>query len=368
MRILSEAKVLKIQFAKTSTGAVRATGVQAVVDGKVVTITAEKEVVLAAGVFNTPKLLELSGIGDKKLLDHHGISVQVDLPGVGENFQDHLMTGMSYEVVDGVMTGDPLMRQEPEALALAQQLYFEHKAGPLTIGGMQSHAFMPTPDIASLLDKLPGSREPKDSEFYNTVRSILESPDGSSGAWLIFLAQANLHEGGDSFVGKQLLPENFASLACIQSHPFSRGATHISSADIDAPPNIDPRYLSHPADLEIFARHVQALETKLRHAKQLEPFFKPDGKRNHPDSFHVGDLNVAKKYILDTATTAYHGCGTAAMLPREKGGVVDPRLVVYGTENLRVVDASIFPLIPRGNILSSVYAVAERAADIIKGR
>lgn len=313
------------------------------------------------------QLLELSGIGGKALLDKNGIPVVVDLPGVGENLQDHLMTGMSYEVVDNVITGDPLMRQEPEALAQAQQLYAEHKAGPFTIGGMQSHAYMPTPDAAGLLDSLPPPERPQDAEQQAVVRSILASQDGSSAGWFMFLAQTNLHEGGKSFVGTQLLPGNFASLGCAQSHPFSRGSSHISSADPDAPPSIDPRYFSNPVDLEIFARHVRALETQLRPAKALAPFFKPDGQRNHPDAFLVGDLEGAKKYILDTATTAYHSCGTAAMLPRDKGGVVSPQLVVYGTENLRIVDASIFPLIPRGNIMSSVYAVAEKAADIIKG-
>lgn len=302
------------------------------------------------------------------MLERCGISVHMDLPGVGGNFQDHLMTGLSYEVVDDVITGDPLLRQEPEALAKAQKLYVEHKAGPFAIGGMQSHAFMSTPDVAEILEGLPRAQRPKDSEYYDTVRSIIESPDSSSSAWLMFLAQVNLHEGGKSFVGTQLLPENFASLGCVQSHPFSRGTTHISSIDIDATPDIDPCYFSHPADLEIMARHVQALDTKLRHSEPLARFLKPDGRRNHPDAFHVGDLEGAKTYVLDTATTAYHGCGSAAMLPREKGGVVDPKLVVYGTENLRVVDASIFPLIPRGNILSTVYAVAEKAADIIKAR
>ena len=190
------------------------------------------------------------------------------------------------------------------------------------------------------------------------------------GPGTVFLSQVNLHEAGKSFVGSQFLPGNFVSLGCLQSHPFSRGSAHITSADADAPPRIDPRYLSHPADLEILARHVRALDTQLRTAAPLAALLKPDGRRNHPDAFKVGgsDLEGAKKYVRDTAVTAYHSCGTAAMLPRDKGGVVDPQLVVYGTENLRVVDASIFPLIPRGNILSSVYAVAERAADIIKGR
>ncbi|KUI71888.1 Oxygen-dependent choline dehydrogenase [Cytospora mali] len=367
VRVLTEAKTEKILFTETGAGAVKATGVQVLIDGKLETFTPKREVILAAGTFNTPKLLELSGIGNRKLLEELGVPVVVDLPGVGENLQDHLMTGVSYEVVDGIVTGDPLMRQEPEALAQAQKLYTEHKTGPFAIGGIQSYAFMPTPDATGLLDQLPGPERPEDQEQYEIVRAILDDPSGSSGAWFMFLAQANLHEGGKSFVGTRFLPGNFTSLGCFQSHPFSRGTTHISSADVDAMPNIDPRYFSHPADLELLARHVQALDTKLRATASLSSFLKPDGQRNHPDAFNISDLEGAKKYVLDTATAAYHSCGTAAMLPKDKGGVVDSKLVVYRTENLRVVDASIFPLIPRGNILSSVYAVAEKAADIIKG-
>ncbi|PQE33551.1 glucose-methanol-choline oxidoreductase protein [Rutstroemia sp. NJR-2017a WRK4] len=370
--LVTEATASKILFDKTANG-VKATGVLASVQGETKTFSAKKEVILAAGVFNTPKLLELSGIGGEELLKKNNIPVVINNPAVGENLQDHLMTGVSFEVADGVMTGDPLMRQEPEALQMAQKLYTEHKAGPFTIGGMQSHAFMPVLDFsdtegrklqAELLEKYPP--KPEDAEYYDIVRSIIETPEECSAAWFMFLAQANLHEAGTSFVGTQLLPENFASLGCSQSHPFSRGSTHISSADIDAVPVIDPGYFSNPVDLEIMARHVQTLEM-LRQSKELSPFFKADGKRNHPDSFNIKDLEGAKKYVLDTALTTYHTCGSASMLPREKGGVVNEKLVVYGTDNLRVVDASIFPLIPRGNIMATVYAVAEKAADLIKG-
>lgn len=370
--LITEATAYKVLFDKAENG-VNATGVLAAVQNEMKTFYATKEVILAAGVFNTPKLLELSGIGNEELLKKHGIPVVINNSGVGENLQDHLMTGVSFEVVDEVMTGDPLMRQEPEAMKMAQQLYFEHKAGPFTIGGIQSHAFMPVLEFATtqgreaqreLLEKYPPKLE--DVEYYGIVRSIIESPDECSAAWFMFLAQANLHETGTSFVGSEFLPQNFASIGCSQSHPFSRGTSHISSADIDAIPDIDPKYFSHPADLEIMARHAQTFET-LRQTKELSPFFKPEGKRNHPDAFKIKDLDGAKKYVLDTALTTYHTCGTAAMLPKEKRGVVNENLIVYGTNNLRVVDASIFPLIPRGNIISSVYAVAERAADIIKG-
>jgi choline dehydrogenase-like flavoprotein len=215
-----------------------------------------------------------------------------------------------------------------------------------------------------LLDRFPP--KPVDKEYYSVIRSIIEDPNECSAAWFMFLAQVNLHEEGKSFVGSSLLPGNFASLGCSQSHPFSRESSHISSADVRDKPLIDPNYFSNPADLEILARHVQSLEA-LRHTKGLASYFKPDGRRNHPDAFNINKLEGAKKYTLDTAVTAYHNCGTAAMLPRDKGGVVDENLLVYAAKGLRIVDASIIPLIPRGNIMSTVYAVAEKAADIIKG-
>jgi choline dehydrogenase-like flavoprotein len=370
--LVTEATVYKINL-EPKEEKVAATGVQVSVSGELKTFTATKEVILAAGVFNTPKLLELSGVGNKQLLQKHSIPVVIENANVGEHLQDHLMTGVSFEVVDGIVTGDPLMRQEPEALQQAQQLYFEYKVGPFTIGGMQSHAFMPVLEFADtegrkvqkeLLEKFPP--KPEEEEHYRIVRSIIEKPDECSAAWLMFLAQVNLHEAGTSFVGNTLLPGNFASFGVSQSHPFSRGSSHIASADVNDNPLLDPNYFSHPADLEIMARHVQAIDT-LRNTKELSPFFKPDGKRNHPDAYKITALDDAKNYILDTALTTYHTCGTTAMLPKEKGGVVDDKLIVYGTTNLRIVDAGIFPLIPRGNIISSVYAVAEKAADIIKG-
>ncbi|KAL7655405.1 hypothetical protein ACMYSQ_007359 [Aspergillus niger] len=112
------------------------------------------------------------------------------------------------------------------------------------------------------------------------------------------------------------------------------------------------------------ARNLLSVE-RLHKVKPIADYLVESGQRNHPDAF-LSDLESAKKYLRDTATTSYHLSGTAAMLPQEKGGVVDENLRVYGTTNLRVCDASIFPLIPAANPMSTVYAVAERAADIIK--
>ena len=129
-------------------------------------------------------------------------------------------------------------------------------------------------------------------------------------------------------------------------------------------PRIDPRYLSHALDLEIFARHLCYIET-IAGTEPLASLLKPNGKRNAPKAY-VKSLDAAKEYAQLAAMSNWHSVGTCAMLPREKGGVVDERLVVYGTRNLRVVDASIIPIISQANTQSTVYAVAERAADLIK--
>lgn len=99
----------------------------------------------------------------------------------------------------------------------------------------------------------------------------------------------------------------------------------------------------------------------------LSSFLKIDGSRNHPAAFFENDLQKAKEYVRIGAASNWHSCGTCAMASKENGGVVDERLRVYGVDKLRVVGASIFPLVPQCNLQSVVYAVAERASDVIKG-
>lgn len=205
----------------------------------------------------------------------------------------------------------------------------------------------------------------KEELQHDLIRSIIESADEGSGALFMFLALVNLHALSDAkdFV-QDLQPGSFLSLGATQAHPFSRGNVHISSVDATQAPTIDPRYFSHPLDVEILSRHVQVLE-KAAETQPLASFLKPDGRRNHPTAY-VKDLDAAKEYTQSTAFSNYHPSGTCAMMAKEHGGVVNERLLVHGTSNLRIVDSSIMPMIPRGNIQSTVYAVAERAADIIK--
>lgn len=158
---------------------------------------------------------------------------------------------------------------------------------------------------------------------------------------------------------------NYITIVTMLMHPFSRGSVHITSADPTAQPRVDPRYLSHPIDMELLARAALYVET-VAAAEPLAGLLKTGGRRIPAGTDLQGDVDKAKELVRQRLFTAFHPSGTCAMLPRAMGGVVDPQLRVYGTSNVRVVDASVFPIEPLGHTQSTVYAVAEKAADLIR--
>lgn len=348
-------------------------------------VKARRDVILAAGVFQTPKLLELSGIGNKGLLQKLGIDCKVDNPGVGENLQDHMMTGVSFEVADGIMTGDCLVRQEPGILEAFMKMYQEHHAGPLAGAALTNYAF--TPLLAATIEKLEaGAQESlkqliKDLQANRDLQTsasqraaaeyvaeLLQDGSESTGAFFALPVQVNLHNGPRQ-IGMTTNPVegNYLSMGAALIHPLSRGSSHIVSTDVAAPPTIDPRYMSHPFDIELYARHLMTLEA-LAQTEPLASVLKPNGRRAQPgpNGAKVDTVERAKEYIRATAISNNHPVGTCCMSPRGKGGVVDAKLKVYGVEGLRVVDSSIMPIITQANTQTTVYAVAEKAAELIK--
>ena len=318
LTFITNATVHKVILNNDSPEKHTAKGVEVSLGGMTLSITTEKEVILCAGVFNTPKILELSGIGNAELLKSVKIPLAVNNSSVGENLQNHLMIIFRYELREGLETGK----------------------------GIQSLAFTALQDRADqevlFSELLPDKTHEED--FHDVVRGILNTPNEAS-CLILFKFAAQSHS---------------PVFILFQTLPLSRGNSHISSADATLQPRINPRSFSHPLDVEILARHLHTL-IKVTSISPMKNFFKQGG----PD---ISNLDSAKAYLRANAEPAFHACGTAAMLPRERGGVVDENLVVYGTTNLRVVDASIFPLITTANPMATVYAVAERAADIIKSR
>ncbi|KAI1179019.1 hypothetical protein F4777DRAFT_15011 [Nemania sp. FL0916] len=347
------------------------------------TASARQQVIISAGTFGSSKLLELSGIGDAQRLGAD--NTIVDLPGVGENLQNHPLATVTFEVAnDAPATKDGFLRaaiqQDQQVLGAAMKEYMEHRTGVFASSGVTSAAQLPLPaletaegkeDLESLLrnSTVSPSNDSFSAAHEKFVRSILSSPSEASGYYIFGPAYASYNPDGT----RGLPPldgseDNYITIVCLLAHPLSRGSVHIMGTGDDQKLVIDPKYLSHPLDLEVLARHVQFAEQGLATTKPLARWLKPDGKRaiGAPGAGALKDLEVVKEFIKDRAIGAHHYTGTCSMLPREMGGVVDRQLRVYGTTNLRVCDASIIPLTPRSNPQATVYGVAEHGAKIIK--
>lgn len=376
LHVVTEALVEKILTEKKSGEAV-ATGVKFSSGGKTFEVKAKKEVALCAGAFQSPSILELSGIGDAALLQKHGIDIVVDNRNVGENLQDHAMPAISFEAADGVQTADVLIR-DPSIMPNLIKMYKEQKIGPMS-EMFRSCAYAPSSlfdtssadELNAILAKTPKDTKNKDHE--NALIELFKSEDGATCQYMLVKIQTNV-------VGSETLTQilgrnpnkpapsgNFITLMASQNYAFSRGNVHITSNSPFDKPAVDPKYLSHPLDMEIMARHVQFMQ-KIISTAPLSQHFKEGGRRL-PYGFEDGkepSLQEAKEIVRDSLMSHLHTVGTCAMLPREKGGLVDERLRVYGVKGLRVCDASVFPVAVRGNPITAVYAVAERGADLIK--
>ncbi|KAI1395674.1 putative GMC oxidoreductase [Hypoxylon fuscum] len=379
LTIWTKTEAEKILFDKSD--AVVATGVQAMADGETKIARARREVVISAGTIHSPRLLELSGVGDAKLLKSLGIDVVIDNPHVGENLQNHPLCTLSFEVRDepGFDTIDKLARQDGNAIAAATEAYANQK-GPLSRSGANLVAQLPTPgletedDRSKLTALLPSRASDSRSEpksfaqcHESFVRSLLASPTEATGIYIAIPGFAG--STGDGWMAPTPPgPENYFTMTLLLAHPLSRGSVHVARSSTNSSALvIDPKYLAHPLDVEIMARHLQFAE-KIAASEPLASHLKLDGKRNPsaPPAGRLADLHVAKDYLRRTAVGSHHFTGTCSMMPRDLGGVVDARLRVHGCQNLRVCDASIIPLTPRTNPQATVYGVAEHAAQMIR--
>ncbi|KAL4919673.1 alcohol oxidase [Aspergillus aurantiobrunneus] len=376
--LLAETRVERILFgADDGTGGQRtATGVQVRHAQGTEVISVQKEVVLCAGSLHSPQLLELSGIGNAALLQEHKIPVVVDLPGVGENLQDHCIAAISYRVADGQVSGDVM--RDPQVVQSLLELYQNTRTGPLA-GMPISAAYLPLVDgkekaskeeahrmVSKMLQNDVGAFSQEQHELL--VQTLLDEHQAAA-EYMFLPLQLHMNAGSTSMAElfDKKAEGSYISILALLSHPFSRGAVHIRTSDIDDKPVYDPAYLSHPLDLEVLARHTQYID-RIANTEPFRSLLQPDERIPSVKETSLADLEGAKKAVRDRLFTCFHPAGSCAMMPVDQGGVVDERLRVHGTRNLRVVDASVFPLEPQGNIQATLYAVAEKGADLILGR
>ncbi|CUI41017.1 Alcohol dehydrogenase [acceptor] [Achromobacter xylosoxidans] len=302
----------------------RACGVRYRQDGQVRTLRARREVILCAGALQSPQLLQLSGVGPAALLRRFGIGVVRDLPGVGENLQDHLQIRLIYETSQPITTNDQLRTLHGRAAMGLQWLLF--RGGPLAVGINQGGLFCRVD---------PASATP-DTQFHFATLSA-------------------------DMAGGKVHPFSGCTYSVCQLRPSSRGTVRLRSADPFEAPAMQPNYLSTELDRRMtvaavkYARRLAATEPL---AGLMKREFRPGAEVQSDDEI----LHFCREY----GATIFHPSGTAKMGPREDPmAVVDERLRVHGVSGLRVVDCSIMPTLVSGNTNVPVVMLAERAADFI---
>ncbi|KAI0437978.1 oxidoreductase [Xylaria telfairii] len=352
LHLVLEAYVDKIIFADDQP---RAIGVQYRYSGHAKLVHARKEVIVSAGALQSPKLLELSGIGNADILKRH------------------LACDIGFAAVDGMETLDNLVRQEPKALEQAMLNFTQHHDGLLTSGGIKTYAYLPVIDflegsgreklVKLLEENRPAPEDARARAYHEMLEKTLLDRNRPSGVYLGAIGQNPTASDPGTGKPSPLRPGKHLTIATIPAQPHSRGTVHIVSDDATSAPEIDPKYLSSAVDREIFAQHMAYIETIAASAPLSEVLTQP-AQRNSALA-HITDAHSARRYMEARAISMWHPAGTCAMLPEKLGGVVDATLGVHGVRNLRVVDAGVVPLPPPGNLQSTVYAVAERAADLI---
>ncbi len=303
----------------------RAAGVEFERDSQVQTIRARREILVCGGTIASPQLLMLSGIGDARTLAALGIPVVADRPAVGRNMQEHVRAQLVYR------TKIPSLNQEARGLRLAGQVarYAWRKRGLLANTASQVNGF-----VRSSID--------------------VDRPD----LQLVFRPSSGDYREGRFVIHDYPGVMAMVGLLC----PRSRGHVTLRAADPHAPPSIVAGHLTDEADYDPLIRGVKLM----RRIFATAPLANDVEDEVRPGT-NVSDDAALRSYIRDTADSLYHAVGTCAM-GSDPASVTTPELRVRGIDALRVVDASVMPLVPSGNTTAAVLMVAERAADLLLGR
>lgn len=304
------------------------------------TVLAKKEAILAAGTIHTPQILQLSGIGPEKVLSAANISQKVDLPGVGENFQDHgwwrntLFNWTFTPPEPSVNTSGDTRTQMTLNLGLITGLpvFAPDKVEEL------AQSF----EAQNAADYLPADIHPHVLAGYQAQKdafSTIFSEKNAAWMWLILRDVPNFG------------PAN--------QHHVSRGSVHINVSDPTAMPIIDYRAFSNPIDMAVSIEMLRYIRRYM-----ASDYFKPYGPYEiAPGPNVTTDEQIGGWLRQVYEPSLYHPAGTASKMLRELGGVVDEELLVYGVQRLSVVDASIMPILPGAPTQFTTYAIAEKVSN-----
>ena len=321
LHIWTNSQVCKVIFENK-----KAVGIELVQDGIKKIVRANKEVILSAGAIQSPQILQLSGVGPAKLLKEFNIPLVNDLPGVGENLQDHLQYRLIYELNQPISTNDQLSSWFGQLKMGLDWLFF--RGGPLSIGINQG----------GLFTKVMGNSKTPDIQFHMATLSA-------------------------EMAGGKVHPFSGFTMSVCQLRPESRGHVRIQSTNPLVPPKMFANYLATENDRDTSIAAVKYAR-KLAQTEPLRSLIVREVKPNNPKT----DEEILE-FCRNNGATIFHPTGTCQMGPDNNPmAVLDSSLRVRGVENLRVVDCSAMPTLPSGNTNWPAVMLAERAADLILGR
>jgi choline dehydrogenase-like flavoprotein len=361
LKLLAKHQVTEIMFDKN----LGATGVKATNrdNAHQVTFKASKEVVLAAGAIFTPQILQLSGIGPKKVLAAAGVKTKLDLPAVGSNFQDHPVAYLTWNITasfpnSGSLAANATFFEE------SRRLYEEELTGPLTkaqasyIGFLSlelisnnSQSILDDAEATSAADFLP--------EVYSTSKDLLAGFAAQRDVLLKSIRAGSVAVLEFPISGGGFIPN-------AMQKPLSRGTVHLNATNPLAVPVVTHNALANPFDRATIFEALQFTRRVLNSesVSSLNPVEVTPGPQ-----YTELDSTIERLVAAGSLSPTFsHASCSCPMMPREMGGVVDSELLVYGTKRLSIVDASILPVIPAAHLQATMYSVAEKAADIIKAR
>ncbi|KAK5105992.1 hypothetical protein LTS08_000108 [Lithohypha guttulata] len=343
-----------------------ATGVKFVHESQEYTVNASREVVLSAGVIQTPQLLELSGIGDPEVLSAAGVECKIENKAVGANFQDHVLGGLLFDLKPGIDSLDALHGEE--YMKAQQDVYEKTRKGPYGSPGMMmgfvSYASIVSPEeLDSTLAEIKKSslaKTPFEKAQEKVIVDQLRDPTFANLQTFCIGCRLDVAKGSDQtqfFSAPPKGVQQISLLMCLE-HPLSRGTVHITSSDPLAHPQIDPGYFRNEVDAKILAAGMKWMDQVARHPEMAKSLAR---RELPPENASLDSEEERIEYVKNHISTQYHITGTCAL-----GEATDNALRLKGVKGIRVVDASIFPTHVSGNIMATTYAVAEKGADLIK--
>ncbi|KAI1612173.1 glucose-methanol-choline oxidoreductase [Exophiala viscosa] len=321
-------------------------------DGNEYTFRAKYEVIVSQGVYESAKLLMLSGIGRKADLEAYGIKVLVDSKHVGQNMLDHPILSHVFKIKDGYGLDSHLLRAGPQKDG-AVAAYRKNRSGPLSSGLLELVAF---PRADEWFEKSKDYRE------YKAKNGGVDpfGPGGQPHFEVDFVPMFC-----DAFQWHFPTPPtgDYFTVIVDLLRPLSRnGEVKLLSTDPKQQPYINLNFFSNDLDLIALREGVRMIDDIVMNGEGMKDIIEGD----YPWPMPRNSDEAMIRQILERSQTGFHPCGTCRLGKDVKQGVVNPKLEVYGVKNLRVIDASIFPVIPDCRIQNDVYMVAEKGADIIK--